>query len=205
MSASHCAYCGAALASEEPVQDDSTPVLVSQPVMNDLFATVKEESASGPYTSSRAAHPFVQDREPVAPDETLNKPLYSVFDQPLTHQMGALRDEIMDKKVAVSQPSITPSEPLPSIKMPPLSGLRAQLSRFFPQNISSPGLEVLATSSLIIGMNLCLLGLLTLFFSKEGVLILSWHTHVVPWLLLLAAVCLVVGFRSFNNKTRSSP
>lgn len=198
--ATHCAYCAGMLPVEEPEADLGQASAQGSSSMQDLFATAQQRPKSSGYVSARSSNVFIQDREPHVSEESINKPLYSVFDQPQGEQMGHLRDEIMDKprsSAAISESPQTQSPLTPAPSNSFLGTVRKLLN-------SSIG-ETLSVAALIFAVFLGFLALLTLLFETGGRVVLSWTSSSAPWLFIGAALLFVLGWRSLNSEKTNQP
>lgn len=206
ISASHCAYCGALLAMEE-VEKPQEP-FSSSGASQDLFAqgassfTPVSQVNLTPYHVGTATQGFVQDRQPTLVEEKLDKPLYSVFDQPQIHQMGGLKDDVkVDSNLASN---MTPpkkekggasswqkgfsflSDLLPKSKEASQEDQESSL------NLSS----ALSAGALAAGTSLIAISLLTFVFSQEGKIVLSWSEQTAAWIMLISVGLIVFGWKT---------
>lgn len=210
ISASHCAYCGALLGLEEAEKPNEPQAVVHPP--QDMFAASNsfsqaEPKQPAPYHTPSTSHGFVQDRQLSISEESLEKPLYSVFDQPQNHQMGGLEDELTKspKIAATLQKQATSS---------PASGFFSMFTNLFNRSSSlskaQGGFEeaqeengltsTLAAGALATGTTLVVLSLVTFIFSQEGKVIISWTEQTAAWIMLASIAMIVFGWKMTSSK-----
>jgi hypothetical protein len=209
ISASHCAYCGALLGAEEVEKTSEAAFHAGSTPAQDLFAagapyTQSPVKTPAPYQSSLTSHGFVQDRQPAISDEGVEKPLYSVFDQPQDDQMGGLQDEL------TRSPKITSN--LQKQQATPIPGLLAKISAFFSKSpaiqeaadvqgkASSDLTDTLAAGALATGTTLVFLSLVTFIFSHDGKVVVSWSEQTAAWLMLISIAMIVFGWKMTSSR-----
>lgn len=201
LSATHCAYCGAALQNEDLASEElQTPYeglnsSASQPAKKepvDVFSRA-QGAASSPYHAHRASQTFAQDRELASHKEvSVDKPLYSVFDQPPSYQPSHGGDGLNQLKEGSRHAS--------SSKITHAIKARLELAKCKIKAACSQGWSLEAfkewlghvsiSSAILLGV----LGLLTLIFNEHGKVILSWSKNVWPWLLLPSGGLFLMGW-----------
>lgn len=209
ISASHCAYCGALLSAEEPekvIEEFHRPNAPAQDLFTPPAAPFSPASSKepAPYHTSSSSHAFVQDRQPAVTEEGIEKPLYSVFDQPQVHQMGDLKDELL------TSGRTAPALQNKSDKVSLFSSLSSKISLLFSKKTSVQREKIetaetskqkahliagLAAGSLAAGTSFVFLSVLTFVFSQDGRIVLSWSEQTAAWLLLVSIGMIVFGLK----------
>jgi len=136
-------------------------------------------------------------RAPIFQNQSLEDSLASLYTPPYQAKRPQFVQPQEPQEQPAQQQHAAPfyQEPSETVQMDPLLGSAA----LEEEEVAPAKSALLPTILLFSGANVLFLGLMQLFFSKNGVLRLEWNAHYWFLYCIFAVPCLFLGYRKFKE------